>query len=180
MGHWGDRCRATTAVTNDGTYLNGYRDVTGRTGSWNHSDGQGNLTSAVDAAGTTTTYSYGGSHLLTKVVQPATSAPTAPTTSITYNSAGQVTSISRSTGPATSDNDTTTFDYSTPGQTVVTDPRGNRTTYSHDYNYMITQVTGAYGHSQSTRYTPDAQVAAATTPAAARSATATAVRTART
>jgi len=54
---------------------------------------------------------------------------------------------------------TTSFDYSVPWKTTVTDPRGNPTVHEFDRQGRVTKVTDAVGDVQTSTYTSNSNVA---------------------
>jgi RHS repeat-associated protein len=147
-------------------------DTTGRQVDYRYNDAGGNLTDVYGVGTTRSGSSLGdqdhiqftyftGSHLLKTMRQPdfygSTATPT-PVTSMVYDASERVTSQTDALG------NTTTFIYGpdsgtgiAAGQTLITDPNGDKVLDTYDSNTLLTSETRAYGTSQAatTNYTYD-------------------------
>ncbi|HLG62351.1 MAG TPA: RHS repeat-associated core domain-containing protein [Ktedonosporobacter sp.] len=146
--------RVVTFTYNTAGQLTTITDPSGRAVSYSY-DSSGNLISSTDPAGNVTSYAYApGTSNIVQITDPLGN-----TTKLTYGgSGGQIRTLTDPTGAVTS------FTFNSDDTTVVTDARGNKTTYLHDGSIRITKVTDALGHTQSTTYTPDSNVASFTDP----------------
>jgi len=127
-------------------------------------DAAGNLLTATDALGHTTTYTYDSSNnVLSQAVQ--LNSTTTPTTSYTYNSVGQVLTVTDALGHATTNTydahgnltsvttpvpgggptaSVTQFGYNSLGElTTITDPLGHATTLAYTAVGLIHTITDA-------------------------------------
>jgi RHS repeat-associated protein len=121
------------------------------------------LTSAVDGAGKTTSYAYDANNRLQTLTDPRGNALT-----FAYDSAGRVTSVTRVVDGTTTNDVKTTYAYSGPtgpcnstdhkGKTVVTDPRGNTTTYCWDSKSRVRLVEDAQSNQRDRTYTANDDV----------------------
>ena len=150
--------RTTTLTYNSGGQLITITDPSGRKVQYTY-DANKNLASSTDALGQTTTYTYEtGTTDLTQLTDPAGHVFQIAYSNTVYPD--QVASVTDATGAVTS------FSYhgnSDGSETnVVTDARGNKTTYDADASLRVTKVTDALGHTQSTTYTPNSDVASTT------------------
>ncbi len=137
--------RVTTFGYNGSGKLSTITDPSGRKVQYAY-DGSGNLSSSTDLLGQTTRYSYAsGTSVLTQLTDPANHV-----IKIAY-SGSQVNTLTDATGAQTG------FAYSS-GQTIVTDARGNKTTYQIDSSFKVTQATDALGHIRSAQYSPNDDV----------------------
>src|SRR5581483_7552314 len=143
--------RVVTIGYNASNLVASVTDSTGRQVSYTYTSGQ--LTSAT-YGGLTTAYGYDTNGNLNEITDPAGNI-----TTMAYNSAEQVTSVTRVTNNATLAGNTTTYSYapgstSNPnsGVTTVTDPNGHATKYAYDSWDRVTGVTDPNGHAQSTNY----------------------------
>jgi RHS repeat-associated protein len=125
-------------------------------------DGNGNVLTKTDALGHTTTYTYDSANNVTSVSQPAGGSTTATTTS-TYNSFGEVLTVTDPLGH------TTTNAYDTHGNlTSVTSPAPNGNTaasvtqFAYDTKGELTQITDPLGHITTMTYTPAGLIATIT------------------
>lgn len=153
--------------------LTSITDPSGRTITYK-TNSNGWLSSATDTAGHATSYSYDSSGDLTQITDPD-----GHVTKVAYDSTGRVLSVTRVTNNSTGAGDTTSYAYVTPGttitgtssgcpapgqgatafgQTVVTDPRGNKTTYCYDTHDRVFATYDAQGHKRSNTYSPDDNV----------------------
>ncbi|WP_241266095.1 RHS repeat-associated core domain-containing protein [Streptomyces boncukensis] len=127
-------------------------------------DESGNLAKTTDTEGKATGYSYDSDGRLTKLTTPE-----GRVTVFTYDAHSRVTSMTRATdfdgsgetGP------TYTYDYTADapgkaGETKVTDPAGNTTTYKHAADGEVTKVTDALGHERERTYDANRNVETAT------------------
>ncbi len=137
--------RITTFSYNGSGKLSTITDPSGRKVQYAY-DGSGNLSSSTDMAGQITRYTYAaGTSTLVKITDPANHV-----IQIAYNG-NQVATLTDATGAQTS------F-ASSSGQSVVTDARGNKTTYQVDSTSRVTQATDALGHARSVQYSPNDDV----------------------
>ncbi|MEO7022390.1 MAG: RHS repeat-associated core domain-containing protein [Ktedonobacteraceae bacterium] len=137
--------RITTFSYNGSGELSTITDPSGRKVQYAY-DGSGNLSRSTDMAGQITSYTYAaGSATLVKITDPANHV-----IQIAYNG-NQVATLTDATGAQTS------FAYSS-GQSVVTDARGNKTTYQVDSTSRVTQATDALGRNRSVQYSPNDDV----------------------
>ncbi len=79
-------------------------------------------------------------------------------TNLTYDTTRRVTAVTFVTDLSTGAGDTYSFTYNTDN-TVVTDPRGNKTTHYHDKHARVTKTVDALGRTRSTGYTSSSNVA---------------------
>lgn len=134
-------------------------------------DAAGDLTSYTDAAGAQTLYAYDASRNLTQITDPA-----GHVTKLAYDPNGRVTQVTQVTNNQTGAGDSTTYAYqgaaygialgcpSIPSgglsiagfafqKTVVTDPRGNQTSYCADTHDRVYVAYDAQGHTRQSGYT---------------------------
>jgi len=135
----------TFSYTGTNLRIDRITDPLGRTVQYTY-DGQGRLTSVTDPAGGVTQYTYDANHRLLTITDPRN------ITFLTneYDSAGRVIRQTQADGGVW------TFSYTTSGsfisQTVVTDPRGNPTTYRfNNFGYLISQTDALGQTTTSTR-----------------------------
>jgi RHS repeat-associated protein len=149
--------RQTTFTHDRYGYVTGMRDPAGRTYTYTIKDmaGKGTLVSYTDPAGKVTQYTYDNeaSYNLVKVTTPG-----GRSASFTYDARFRVTSVTR-------DAKTTTYAYEQGGtkcgdddNTVVTDPRGNKTTYCWDEHGRVDTVYDALGRKRSRKYDSQSNV----------------------
>ena len=150
----------TVSFTYAGNQIASVTDWAGRTTSYGYDPSATFLTSVTDSNGGVTTYGYDPTYgYLTSVTTPAgrqiTLDPTYSRLTLT-----QVSDIAHGTGPSTS------FAYSggaSPGDDktdTVSDPDGHQSRYTISATRdEITKVSDANGHTRSTSYTPNGQVA---------------------
>jgi len=134
---------------NGGGQISAVTDNSGRTVLFGYSSA-GDLTTAIDPRGNSLTYAYDGGHQFTSGVDR--NGHTFVTNSYDNTDAGRVISQVSARG------DVTTFNYynnGSNGVTVVTDPRGARTTYTYDNQMRLISLQNALGGL--TTYTYDAQ-----------------------
>lgn len=159
-------------------------DAVGRVTTANRTGGATpKLTSIVDPAGRTTTYTRNSNQQLTGVAKPdgATTAmtydstgrlatltvPSAPgTTVITfgYDSSHRITSLTQQSSSPTwgaQADVVTTFAY-TSGQTVVTNPNGAASTYAYDAEGRVVSATDALGRARAQTWTANSDVQSST------------------
>ncbi|MHB9756550.1 RHS repeat-associated core domain-containing protein [Streptomyces sp. BYX5S] len=129
------------------------KDHTGRSAVFDL-DGEGNLARTTDPEGKTTTFGYDSSRRLTKITTAE-----GRVTVFTYDDANRVTSMLRATDFNGSGHTGPTWTYaysaSSPtaaGTTKVTDPEQHATTYKHDGDGQVTDVTDALGRNRSTKF----------------------------
>jgi RHS repeat-associated protein len=132
----------TGRVLDDGSTRLSYREY----------DDFGNITTAVDPAGRTFSYTYDAAYgidlLETRQTRAGQSELMRQTT---YNNQHQPLTSSDAAGQMT------TFTYNTKGQVkAVTDPLDNTTTYQYDANGYRTSLTGPLGATDTTTWTYDA------------------------
>jgi RHS repeat-associated protein len=140
-------------------------DPSGR--SWNYTYGgtAGNrLTVFTDPEGNQTKYAYDTSSRLKKITTPG-----GRVTLVTYDADNRVTEYVRVTNTDEESGPTTRLRYeqddprcaeadNAPKSTVVTDPRGNETTYCIDTQGRAVLTIDPKGRTQATKYTPQGQV----------------------
>ena len=151
---------------------------------WAYTYDNGYLASATDALGATTNYTYtspqSGVRLLSSITAPANDSGTRPTTEFTYvTGAGQLGTAGYRFGGGANDVYTYSWDLNSGRvaacdgngdiSTVVTDPRGNDTTYCYDArdnsaSDAKTWVYDALGHARSQDYNADNQPLNGTSP----------------
>jgi YD repeat-containing protein len=127
-------------------------------------DANGNLLSTTDELGHTTSYSYDSNNDVTSVAQPSVSGG-APNTTYTYNSFGEVLTQTNPLGNVT----TNTYD-SRGNLTSVTSPSpgngGAASVTQFAYNGLgeLTQITDPLGHITTVSYNPMGLIASITDP----------------
>jgi len=169
----------TTSAT---TYT--VKDTSGRFTRVNHTTGSDpKITSIVDSANRTTTYTRNGSGQLTKIDKPGgavttmtydttgrlatMTVPSAPgTTTITfgYNTAHKVTKITQKSTSPTYGNKAdvvTVFAYNS-GNTVVTNPNGKASTYNYDNQGRVTSAKDPLNRARSQSWTANSDVQTST------------------
>jgi RHS repeat-associated protein len=169
----------TTSAT---TYT--VKDTSGRFTRVNHTTGSDpKITSIVDSANRTTTYTRNGSGQLTKIDKPGgavttmtydttgrlatLTVPSAPgTTTITfgYNTAHKVTRITQKSTSPTYGNKAdvvTAFAYNS-GNTVVTNPNGKASTYAYDNQGRVTSTKDPLNRTRSQTWTANSDVQTST------------------
>lgn len=115
-------------------------DPASRTLSYTY-DASGNLTDVIDVGGGHTTFTYDASHRMLTMRDPkyfgdTTTTPT-PVTTNRYDADGRVDWQADPLGQAT------TFDYTTiPGSTIVTDPKGNVVRYDYSWGLLLAKTEG--------------------------------------
>ncbi|MBM7024511.1 RHS repeat-associated core domain-containing protein [Clavibacter zhangzhiyongii] len=160
------------------------KDTSGRFTRVNHTTGTDpKITSIVDSANRTTTYTRNGSGQLTKIDKPGgavttmtydttgrlstLTVPSAPgTTTITfgYNTAHKVTKITqKSTSPTYGDKAdvVTNFAYNS-GNTVVTNPNGKASTYIYDNQGRVTSTKDPLNRTRSQSWTANSDIQTST------------------
>ncbi|WP_328299174.1 DUF6531 domain-containing protein [Streptomyces sp. NBC_00435] len=143
-------------LTWTGSHITALSDTAGRKVTYGY-DGSGNLTDVYGVGTTRTptlkdddhfTYGYTANHLINSMRRPvqygSTATPT-PVVAMTYDGAGRVLVQTDQTGAPTA------FTYGpdataglTAGQTLVTDPAGNKTLHTYQ-NGLLTSETKGYG-----------------------------------
>ncbi|CAQ00159.1 MAG: type IV secretion protein Rhs [Clavibacter sp.] len=169
----------TTSAT---TYT--VKDTSGRFTRVNHTTGSDpKITSIVDSANRTTTYTRNGSGQLTKIDKPGgavttmtydttgrlatMTVPSAPgTTTITfgYSTAHKVTKITQKSTSPTYGNKAdvvTNFAYNS-GNTVVTNPNGKASTYAYDNQGRVTSTKDPLNRTRSQSWTANSDVQTST------------------
>ncbi|WP_414171733.1 hypothetical protein [Clavibacter tessellarius] len=169
----------TTSAT---TYT--VKDTSGRFTRVNHTTGSDpKITSIVDSANRTTTYTRNGSGQLTKIDKPGgavttmtydttgrlatMTVPSAPgTTTITfgYNTAHKITKITQKSTSPTYGNKAdvvTNFAYNS-GNTVVTNPNGKASTYAYDNQGRVTSTKDPLNRTRSQSWTANSDVQTST------------------
>jgi YD repeat-containing protein len=110
----------TVTVTSNGYWLTGFTQAGGSAGTktvtYALNQSAGNLASMTQADGTAISFGYDSTHNLTSITNGAS-----VTTTLAYNSAHQVTSVTQATTGSTTA--TTRFDYVSPTQTLLADPK---------------------------------------------------------
>jgi RHS repeat-associated protein len=128
--------RVTSFSNYTGTDVGLITDSSGRTVTYSYTSG--NLTGVTDGAGNTWQFQYYDGHgNLNQITDPR-----GYTTTLAYNSSGQVTSIIYDN--YTNASTTWTYTYNN-GNTVITDPLGHTTTYYYDNSGRVTNVLNAVG-----------------------------------
>jgi RHS repeat-associated protein len=148
-----DRYGDTTTMTYTGSELTGVTDADGRSITFAYND-DGTVSTATDPMGHTVTYAYTGGDL-TSVTNAVGSTwefgydSSRQLTSETDPRGGTVTTAYDSAHRVTSQTDamdrTTTWDWSTPGETVITDPNSNVITDTFDPTLRLISSTDASG-----------------------------------
>jgi len=115
------------------------------------------LTTYTDPNNKVTTFSYDSLFNLIQVTDPLGNE-----TKLTYNSIYKVTSVTRVTNVPQGTGPTTSFTYNT-GNTVVTDPNNNQSTFVYDNRDRVTQATNSAGTTNTT-FTNDNKPASSTDP----------------
>lgn len=154
--------RTVSIGYNTNNLVSSITDSTGRQityGYLNPSSGVYRLQTAT-YGGFTTTYGYDTNGNLNEITDPVGNI-----TTVAYNSAQQVTSVTRVTNNSTLAGNTTTYSYSpgsfsspNAGLTTVTDPNGHATTYAYDAWDRVTTVTDANGNHQRSDYNAQSSV----------------------
>lgn len=131
-----------------------------RTWNYNWNASSGYLDSYVDPTGAATYYGYDNSGNLGSIYDPIGNS-----TTLTYGGFGQVASVT--TAAYTPSAATTRYAYSYDfaavfGSTTETDANNNQTTYSYNTADEVTATYDALGHSRSSTYTANADVASVT------------------
>jgi RHS repeat-associated protein len=121
----------TFAHNSDGT-VSSASDPAGNTVHYGYTSG--NLTSVTNQAGATWTFGYDSAHQLTSETDPR-----GGTVTTAYDSSRRVISQTDAL------NRTTTWNWATPGETVITDPNGNVITDTFDSQLRLTSTTDATG-----------------------------------
>jgi RHS repeat-associated protein len=142
--------RVTTLGYNASGFVETVTDPAGRVHSYGYSGS--NLTSYTDPANNTTTYTYAAGEV--KVTDPEGNA-----TRFTLDSRSRVTAVTRVTNPSTGAGLTTTFDYSVPWRTTVTNARGNATVYHFDRAGRTTKVVDPLGRVRDSTWSPNSDPA---------------------
>ncbi|MEU6393646.1 RHS repeat-associated core domain-containing protein [Streptomyces sp. NPDC046939] len=129
------------------------KDNSGRTAVFDL-DPDGNLARTTDAEGKTTTFGYDTSGRITKITTAE-----GRVTVFTYDDANRVTSMLRGTGFNSDGHTGPTWTYSytatsptAAGTTKATDPEQHATSYKHDGDGQVTEVTDALGRKRSTKF----------------------------
>jgi len=122
-------------------------DPSGRKYSFTY-DSNCDLTTYTDPNNKVTTFTYDSLFNLIQITDPLGNQ-----TKLTYNSIYKVTSVTRVTNVSQGTGPTTSLTYTT-GNTVVTDPNNNQSTYVYDARDRVTQTTDASGNTY-TAYTND-------------------------
>jgi RHS repeat-associated protein len=154
--------RSVSVGYNANSLVNSITDSTGRQinyGYVNPSPGVYRLQTAT-YGGSTTTYGYDTNGNLNEITDPIGNI-----TTVAYNGAQQVTSVTRVTNNSTLAGNTTNYSYSpgsaaspNAGLTTVTDPNGHATTYAYDPWDRVTTVTDANGNHQAAAYNPQSSI----------------------
>ncbi|MFF3848285.1 RHS repeat-associated core domain-containing protein [Streptomyces sp. NPDC002328] len=129
------------------------KDNTGRTAVYNL-DADGNLTSTTDTEGKTVSFRYDPSGRIDKITTAE-----GRVTVFSYDDVNRVTSMLRGTGFHSDGHTGPTWTYSytaasptAAGTTTAKDPELHATTYAHDGDGRVTEVTDALGRKQSTKF----------------------------
>jgi YD repeat-containing protein len=151
--------RALTFAYDAAGDLRTITDVSGR--QWSYSYGGDHyLTGYTDPEGKTTSFGYDGSGRINQINDPR-----GLVTRIGYDGSGRALSVTRVVDGTATNDVTTAYAYAAPSaacssadhqtKTVVTDPRGQQTTYCSDADWRVRQATNALGHRSDTNYTPN-------------------------
>ncbi|MEU8470574.1 RHS repeat-associated core domain-containing protein [Streptomyces sp. NPDC029006] len=139
------------------------KDNTGRTAVYDV-DPNGNLATTTDTEGKTVTFGYDTSGRLDQIMTAE-----GRVTAFTYDDANRVTSMLRATdfNGTTDTGPTWTYAYSADsatvaGTTTATDPETHATTYEHDGDGQVTDVTDALQHHRSTKFDANHNIDTAT------------------
>jgi RHS repeat-associated protein len=139
-----DGVGTTLTFTYSAGNLTKVTDHTGRSISFAYTGA--NLTSATDPSGKTTSFAYNSAGLMTSYTLPRGNTPYLNT----YNAAGQVTSQKDAAG------NTSTFTYTSGnGQSTMTSPLSQVSTYVHNSGRDLTQETDPAGHVITKSYDSD-------------------------
>ena len=123
-----------------GSHISSITDTVSRGVSYFY-DGNGNLDHVIDVGGGTTQFGYDSNHLMTLFKDPKCQATTGCAGVVNvFDGSGRVTRQTDSLGRVT------TFSYA-PGQTTITDPRGNVTIDNYNSNLQLTSETRGSGTS---------------------------------
>ncbi|MEE1928730.1 RHS repeat-associated core domain-containing protein [Streptomyces sp. TRM 70351] len=151
----------TLTLSDDGTHITKVTDDTGRSVEYTYTGDL--IRTFTDTAGKTTTFDYDSSDRLTKV----TTAEGRQTT-FTWDST-KAASLTRVVNNTTGAGNTTAFRWLLPpnnsnseGFVQITDPRGNKTLKTVDGSWRTKETENPLGHTHSTSWGPDNNVATAT------------------
>ncbi|MFF3849589.1 RHS repeat-associated core domain-containing protein [Streptomyces sp. NPDC002328] len=129
------------------------KDNAGRTAVYNL-DADGNLTSTTDTEGKTVAFRYDSSGRIDKITTAE-----GRVTVFSYDDVNRVTSMLRGTGFHSDGHTGPTWTYSytaasptAAGTTTAKDPELHATTYAHDGDGRVTEVTDALGRKRSTKF----------------------------
>ena len=136
--------------------LTGYSDPVGRTYGFTYTSDY-EIETFTDPDGQVTSYTYDNDHNLTGIEDAEGNH-----TLFDYDSDGRVVELVRVDDLATMTGPSWLFDYSTPWETVVTDPNGHDTTYGFDRAGRVIEVTDPLGRDRQRTWTASAQVASLT------------------
>ncbi|MQS09315.1 hypothetical protein FNX48_019670 [Streptomyces sp. IF17] len=158
LGTWGrdgfvlteERSGRSLELTRAGDRRWEARDHTGREAVY-ELDREGNITATTDTAGATTGFDHDDNGRVTAVTTPE-----GRVTTFTYDNRSRITSMTRVTG-LHGEGPTHTYAYSAewPGEagtTTVTDPLGHETTYRHNDDGEVEEVTDPLGKTRSRTY----------------------------
>ncbi len=150
--------RSLTVTTANGV-ITRITDPAGRHSDYTY-DSNGNLSSAADPTGATWTFTYSPTHLMLTMLDPNQQGAAQPQAlTNTYDGQGRVVSQTDWAGRMT------LFDYiTTPGSTIITDPRGNKSVDVYSNGLRTQQIRGYGTPAQATwTYGYDPQTSANTT-----------------
>jgi RHS repeat-associated protein len=143
-------------------------DPSGRSWTYTYAGTASNLLATfTDPSGGVTRYAYDSANRLTKLTTPG-----GRVTQISYDADGRVSEYIRITDPDRGTGPTTRVNYDQDSPrckdtttaaeqrrtTVVTDPRGNKTTYCISPELQVVLTIDPKGHEQATKYNPQGQV----------------------
>jgi RHS repeat-associated protein len=135
-----DPAGRTLTLTLTSGHVSSAADSTGRSVGYQY-DGSGNLQQVTDVNGGLTKFTYYANHTMHTMTDP---------------NGGVVTNVFDGSGRVTSQTDAmqrpTTFDYTTPNQTKVTDAKGNVTIERYQSNILVSRTRG-FGTPQAATWT---------------------------
>ncbi|MBV8979926.1 MAG: PD40 domain-containing protein, partial [Acidimicrobiia bacterium] len=136
-------------------------DSGGRVVTFDYADNNSNLTDVTDVGGGHSQFAYDGSHHVVEMrsanfasdgAMPTPPSSCSPSTGPAHVTANVYDAQGRVICQYDPDGNKTSFDYSTPGTTKVTDPRGNVTTQTFS-NYLLTSEIKGTGTPQQATWT---------------------------
>ncbi|MDU0328520.1 RHS repeat-associated core domain-containing protein [Microbacterium sp. KSW2-21] len=155
VAHANGRAIFLDRASSTSTTISKVRDSAGREVGYTY-DSNNRLKTVTSTDGKVTTYTYDSTGRISTMVIPVAGAAGATTTvTFTYDSSHRVTKVSQQPGIDT------TFAY-TSGQTVVTDAKGNASTYAIDPSGKVSSATDALGRIRSQKWTANNDISTAT------------------